>query len=433
MKPGKTISRCSKKALIAISIIATIALASILFYQIPWVHDRLGWRLDIASTYILNVFHPAGDVPTASINSSTQTTTYTPSQSMAITSTPSPVSIFTSSPSKTPNPTPTPTLIPSIVKLKPPEFNQSKDLQDWNNCGPASLALYLRYYGWGGDQFTISSVLKPIRADRNVNIDELQYYVRTQAGWLNAEYRVGGTLDLLKRIIAAGYPVLIEESFQGVTENYWPNDDRWMGHYLLLTGFDDTLRIFIAQDSFHGSNQIVNYIDIDKNWQAFNRVYMIVYPVQQDTEIQRLLGEDWDVDMNRQKALAVSESETSDNPENAFAWFNLGTNLTYFDKFSQAAEAYDKAREIGLPQRMLRYQFGPFIAYFNSARNDDLLALTEYALMRTPNSEEALVWYGWALYRAGDKIGAIAEFEKALEAHHDYAEAIYGIEFINTH
>jgi hypothetical protein len=46
-----------------------------------------------------------------------------------------------------------------------------------NNCGPASLALYLRYYGWQGDQFTISELLKPRREDRNVNVEELVYYV----------------------------------------------------------------------------------------------------------------------------------------------------------------------------------------------------------------------------------------------------------------
>ncbi len=48
----------------------------------------------------------------------------------------------------------------------------------------------------------------------------------------------------------------------------------------------------------------------------------------------------------------------------------------------------------GLPQRMLRYQFGPFLAYFNALRTEDLLALTDYALDRTANSEEALLWRG---------------------------------------
>ena len=51
--------------------------------------------------------------------------------------------------------------------------------------------------------------------------------------------------------------------------------------------------------------------------------------------------------------------------------------------------SYDQARKLGLPQRMLRYQFGPFMAYFHTQRNDDLMTLTEYALKITPNSEEA--------------------------------------------
>ena len=39
-----------------------------------------------------------------------------------------------------------------------------------------------------------------------------------------------------------------------------------------------------------------------------------------------------------------------------FAWFNLGSDLVYFDRYEEAALAYDKARELGLPLRMFRYQ-----------------------------------------------------------------------------
>ena len=59
--------------------------------------------------------------------------------------------------------------------------------------------MYLKLYGWQGDQFTISQYLKPERADRNVNIEELTYYVRNYAGWLNAIYRVGGNVGMLKQ------------------------------------------------------------------------------------------------------------------------------------------------------------------------------------------------------------------------------------------
>ena len=94
--------------------------------------------------------------------------------------------------------------------------------------------------------------------------------------------------------------------------------------------------------------------------------------------------------------------------------------------------AYDKALKIGLPQRFLRYQFGPFIAYFHTARFEDLLALTDYALQITPNAEEAHLWRGWTYYRLGKKRDAIAEFRAALEANPHYADAKYALQFVGA-
>lgn len=397
-------------------------------YQIPWVQKRLEWRLDAALTYLRQSVNPAGELP------SPMPSTILPDPLARITSQPTPT-LEPTSVSRDSSPTlavPTPTSIPEQVTLPSPAFDRNKDLQDWNNCGPATMALYLRFYGWKGDQFTISDVIKPIRADRNVNIDELQYYVKTQAGWLNAEFRVGGNLTLLKQIIAAGYPVMIEESFLIEGQDFWAGDDHWTGHYLLLTGFDDLRGVFISQDTMKGPDTLVNYVDLDRHWQAFNRVYMIIYPADQTGTLQALLGNNWDEVANRQHALNVAEQETQSDPQNAFVWFNLGSNLTYFEKYTQAAQAYDHARTIGLPQRMLRYQFGPFLAYFHSGRNDDLLELTEYALKRTPNSEEALVWHGWALFRLGDAKGAAEEFRKALEAHPGFQDAVYALNYLGN-
>jgi tetratricopeptide (TPR) repeat protein len=115
-----------------------------------------------------------------------------------------------------------------------------------------------------------------------------------------------------------------------------------------------------------------------------------------------------------------------------YAWFNLGTNQVYFERYAEASLSYDKAREIGFPHRMLRYQFGPFLAYFHSLRTDDLRALTEYALYRTPNSEEALLWEGWALYRLGKNQEALEYFQKALDARPGYADAEYALNFVRT-
>jgi tetratricopeptide (TPR) repeat protein len=411
-------------------ILIGLAFFALIVYQLPPVQSRLSWRIDFAMAYLRGVLDPIGEVPTA-----------LPPPAMAVTSivtaeptpTATDLAINTSEAEETPLTEATPTIAPtatpppSSITLAPPVWEK----QDINNCGPASLSMYLNYYGWQGDQFDIANLLKPERADRNVNVEELVYFARTRAGWLNAEYRVGGDIDLLKQLLAAGIPVMIEESFY-FEEPYWPNDDLWAAHYNLLTGYDDATKTFTAQDSFHGPDQGIDYQTLDDYWQIFNRVYIVIYPPEQESVVRSILGPDWDVETNRQRALATAQAEAETEPENAFAWFNIGTNLVYFERYQEAANAFDKARELGLPQRMLRYQFTPFFAYFHSRRIEDLLSLTEYALRITPNAEEALLWHGWALYRQGDTPGAIADFQAALVENVNYADAQYALDFVRS-
>jgi tetratricopeptide (TPR) repeat protein len=275
----------------------------------------------------------------------------------------------------------------------------------------------------------IGQLLKPLTEDRNVNVEELVYFARTRAGWLNTEYRVGGDIELMKKFLAAGIPVLIEEGMS-LDQQYWPDDDLWAGHYLLLTGYDDSTQAFTAQDTYYGADQIAPYARVQTNWQAFNYVYILIFRPDQAETVQAILGEQWDPDKNREYALSLAQSEAEADPENPFAWFNIGSNLVYFERYREAAEAYDTARNLGLPQRMLRYQFGPFFAYFFGTRNDDLLSLAEYALKITPNSEEALLWRGWGKYRAGNRNEAIADFQAALQHNPNYQDAQYALDFI---
>lgn len=401
--------------------VLTVLIGGAILYQIPAINSRLTWRIEIAETYVRGLLNPVEPMPTALPLARLTLATMTPTVPVV---TPG---LLAETPEPTPSPTPTPTLapLPEKVILNPP----AHEVQDINNCGPATLAMYLRWFGWEGDQHTISDLVKPVRQDRNVNVEELLWYTRTRAGWLQSEFRVGGTVELLKRLLALQMPVMIEEGFI-MEESYWPNDDRWSGHYLLLTGYDDSRQVFIGQDSFVGPDRVISYQDLDNQWKAFNRVYFLLFPPERQAEVQAVLGPDWDVNENRQRALEAAQREAQENPEDALAWFNVGTNLVYFEKYSQAAQAYDQARNLGLPQRMLRYQFGPFFAYFHTGRNEDLLSLTEYALMRTPNSEEALLWNGWALYRAGKKQEAIENFNLALEVRADYSDAIYALNYV---
>ena len=409
----------TNKTIIVLSLAGLVLLAG-LAYQAPPIQQRLSWRIDFAMTYLRGMANPAGELPTALPQPRISTT-----RQAVNTPTLAPSATFTPGPTATPAPSPTP--IPQAASLPAPAWEK----QDINNCGPASLAMYLRFYGWEGDQFDISTLLKPQREDRNVNVEELAYYVRTRAGWLNVEYRVGGDLELLKSLVAAGIPVLIEESFF-FEENYWPDDDHWAAHYFLVTGYDDVTQTFTGQDSFYGADRQAPYEKLDEYWQSFNRVYILLYPPAQEDTVKALLGPHWDPQVNRQHALEAAQVESEADPENAFAWFNLGTNLVYFERYLEASTAYDTARNLGLPQRMLRYQFGPFMAYFHTGKLNDLFTLTEYALQRTPNAEEALLWRGWGLYRQGKTAEAIADFRAALEQNPNYQDAIYALEFVGA-
>jgi tetratricopeptide (TPR) repeat protein len=411
--------------LILIGGLLVLILAAALTTQVPSLQSRLSWRADMALTYVRAVLNPAGEMPTSLPQphvAITRQPTSTPTPQLA-TQEPTHVETVKS----TPTPTPSPTPIPDAISLDPPTWEK----QDANNCGPTSLALYLRHYGWEGDQFTISKEIKPFREDRNVNVEELAYYVRTRVGWLNFEYRVGGDLETLKRILAAGIPVMIEEG-EKLDQSYWPNDDQWAAHYLLLTAYDDASETFTGQDTYFGANKKTTYSVLDDNWQAFNRVYIMVYPPEQEDTIKSILGPQWDVDYNRQYALQVAQTETEEDPKNPFTWFNLGTNLAYFERYIDATNAYDQARTLGLPQRMLRYQFGPFMAYFHSGQLNELSTLLDYALKITRNSEEAFLWRGWMHYRQDEKALAIEDFHRALDANPNYQDALYALRFVGA-
>ena len=365
-------------------------------YQIPSVKFNLEWRLDAMAGILRSWLYPGDTLPTPVGHAESLPPSVAPSPTPMLKSTDG---LLPASPTATMTPTP----LPSIVQLDPPQWEK----QDWNNCGPATLALNLRYFGWGGDQFDISALLKPDRGDKNVNLDELIYYVHNRAGWLEAQFRVGGTVEILQRFIAAGYPVMVEKGY--VIESEGP-DAGWAGHYVLLTGYDLESEVFLSQDTFIGPDQALGFETLEAGWEAFNWVYMVIFPVSEPPPLEAILGPDFDVEINRQRTLERTQRAIEADPKDAYAWFNLGSNQLYFDLYSEAAKSFDQALMLGLPWRFTRYQFGPYIAYFHSGRTQDLLALAEVTLQRTAKAEESLLWRGWGRYRLGDLNGAIEDF-----------------------
>ncbi|MBN1641966.1 MAG: tetratricopeptide repeat protein [Anaerolineae bacterium] len=296
--------------------------------------------------------------------------------------------------------------------------------QTWNNCGPATLAMGLSFYGCALDQAEVGEALRTNREDKNVSPDELVAYARAQG--LESIARANGNGDLLRTLLSNNMPVLIETWVE-------PEPGDGLGHYRLLTGYDDAAREWIAYDSFVSTGVDRNqpyrgiripYDEAARDWAVFNNVYVLIYTAPMEPLVQSILGGDYDEQAMWQRALRDAEHAVQQRPDDPFAWFNLGTDLVATGQLERAAAAYDHARAIGLPWRMLWYQFGPFAAYHGVGRYDELIALADATLALTTHVEELHYWRGMGLLARGDVEGARAAFRRALELNPGYAEAV---------
>lgn len=289
------------------------------------------------------------------------------------------------------------------------------EAQRFNNCGPTTLRMYFSFYGYQKDtQVAIANVLKPNKDDRNVSPVELVGYAQRKG--FRALTRVNGDLERIKLLLSNDIPVVIEEGYDPPRAK-----QGWMGHYLLLTGYDENG--ITAQDSYNGPNQHVSWQELDSQWRNFNRTYLVVYTDAQANVVNEILGEDLDDATMYAKAAQRAQEEWNANPHDAFAAFNLGSSLVGLGEYEAAAQAFDQARLLKLPWRMMWYQFGPYEAYTHVGRYDEVIALANATLKPTGDLEESYYYKGLALQKLGRVDEARAEYETALRYNANYQAA----------
>jgi tetratricopeptide (TPR) repeat protein len=295
------------------------------------------------------------------------------------------------------------------------------DYQRMNNCGPATLATLLSYWGWQGDQYVTRQYLRPNHAvvdDKNVMPTEMVDFIESQTN-LRAVVRVGGDAHTLKRLIAAGFPVMVEKGFQ-------PPNEAWMGHYAVVNGYNDAYQHFITQDSYIMPDLPVPYAELsDRWWRDFNYVYLVAYPAEKEADLLAVLGTQADPDYNFQSAAQKASEEINvlGGRDLFFAWFNLGGSLTVLGDYPQAAQAFDQAFAVyaSLPEherpwRTLWYRIEPYAAYYYIERYQDVLRLanTTLSFLTDPILEETLYWRGMAKEASGDIEAAVSDYRKAV-------------------
>ena len=219
--------------------VALVILAAGLLLAIPPIRARASYYWDEVRVKIRYAIRPP------------QEAVFVPQEVTALpsaTPSPTPTQVATFTPTTTPQatntPLPTATPLPASASLTGFRYINQHGL--WNYCAPSNLAMALSFWGWEGDRLDTGQYLKPFEEDKNVMPYEMINYIEDMTN-LSVVVRSGGTLDLLKLLIANGYPVLVEKGAMIVD---YTGKLGWMGHYNYLTAYDDSAQQFLAQDSY---------------------------------------------------------------------------------------------------------------------------------------------------------------------------------------
>jgi tetratricopeptide (TPR) repeat protein len=314
-----------------------------------------------------------------------------------------------------------------------------------NYCGPANFAMALTFWGWDGDRDVIGRAVKPTDKDKNVMPYELQDYIMDNVPGMTSVVRYGGDIETLKRLVAAGFPVVVEKGIYELDVN---GKYGWMGHYAFVTGYDEKKDLIIYQDTYQpegaepGPNRKIKTSTFLEGWRAFNYVFTVVYPSERENEVLALLGPLADDEQAARQALMTAqfEAQTLEDIDQYFAWFNVGTSHVALFEYADAAIAYDYAFDLYAnldvedsvrPYRMMWYQTGPYKAYYYTNRFADVINLADTTLNDTisePVLEESLYWRGMAYYMAGKTDLAVKDYREALKIHPKWIPATQALQ-----
>ena len=430
---------------IVLVIIGLLIVAGIV-YNIPFVNDKLAWRVDEFRGQIAGIIHPPEEAifvpggqppPVAAIRSGTL-----PAPEVLVTVHPS-VTATESGPIQTATISPTPLPVSASV----PGVKYVDQNNRWNYCGPANLTMALNFWGWKGDRDDVAMAIKPGEnnpkkdfiqkglTDKNVMPYEMVDFVNDKTEF-HALSRYGGNIELLKTFLAAGYPVLTEKGYYEKDAN---GKVSWMGHYQFITAYDNAANVFTVQDTYiDGPNFKVDYSKFEDGWRDFNYIFIIVYPSDRESAVHNILGNWADNKWANQHALEIANAEikTQTGINAFFAWFNKGTSHVQLQEYFDAAAAYDQAFTIYAtlgkddtkrPYRMMWYQTGPYWAYYYAGRYQDVINLADTTLstvLSGPTLEESLYWRALAELVTGQSTSAVKDLQDAVYYNKNFTAAI---------
>lgn len=304
-------------------------------------------------------------------------------------------------PTPLPTPTPQPTPVPDNVFLEP----MSHEFQTWNNCAAVSAAMVLSYFGIQRTQAQLGPLLRPNSGDKHVEPHQLVRLLE-QFG-LRARVLEGGSLERIEELVAAGFPV--------ITPQWLDHKPDAIGHYRVVRGFDRRQGVVFVNDSMIGAGVAMPYAEFEELWRAFAFRYIPVYRPEDEPRVLAILGEDADPRRNVERANQLIRELVAQHPDDAYLWFSLGTTEYLLGNIDAALAAYERAAAIGLPPKMLWYQFWPVSAFVDAGQYQRALELAAAQIASAGVFGEMHYERGRAFEALGQTNAAIAEYRRALD------------------
>ena len=224
--------------------------------------------------------------------------------------------------------------VPAAKRIGPLSFIS----QTLNNCGPASIAEVLGYYGVQRTQAQVASVLRPDLPAYGMSLYGVPFYAESVG--MRAAGGVSGNAQLLKAFVANGIPVIVADlvSANDATRHFRPID-----------GYDDSAGYFIGSDPYLGPNHKIGYAEFDELWKISNNRWVALYPPDKKTVVDAILAHNWSRQQAVEAGLARAELRIQQQPKLPWSWLELADVQIDAGNVKDAAPNIQKGIQLGLP------------------------------------------------------------------------------------
>lgn len=137
--------------------------------------------------------------------------------------------------------------------------------QEAYQCGPAALAMVLRYWGMDADPLALARELHLPSARGVLNL-ELEFQARRR-GFRAVAFQ--GTLARLRDELRRGRPLIVFQDLGAGPVS--------VPHFAVLLGFDDRARVVVLH-SGTTAYRLHSYVDFYRTWEARRRWTLLVTP-----------------------------------------------------------------------------------------------------------------------------------------------------------